>query len=292
MTDLAIVDFRVRLPEALRPRVELPSALRDGYDAVLAMGETIGKSPETLDFELSAAGIGHSVVHAEYEHGDIADALNDAVAEFVAASPDRTGFGTVSLDAPTASHMASQVRRAASLGLRGINLQPSFFRRAIDDRELYAVYGQATERNLVVAVHTGVSYSRDHPIDGEQPVRLDRVACAFPELNLVALHGGWPWTAELAAVCRRHPQVYVDFGGLAPKYLGAVDTGWGPLFRLIDNQLSEQVLFATDWPAMDHERALREWAELPLKSRTRELLMGANAARLLGLDPSPEHDNS
>jgi predicted TIM-barrel fold metal-dependent hydrolase len=280
-SDPAVVDFRVRLPHDHRPPVEVPASLAEGYDAVLGLGSTYDKTTADLDADLRAAGVTYAVAHAEYEIGDIADALNEATAALCEDDPTRLGFGTVSLDAHSASRMVRQVRRVASLGLRGINLQPSFFGRAIDDAMLYPVYASAEEAELVVAVHTGVNYSRAHPIDGEQPVRLDRIACAFESLRLVACHAAWPWTAELAAVARRHPQVYVEFGGVAPKYVDKPGTGWEPLRVLMDNVLSEQVLFASDWPALAPDRCIAEWRATGLKPATLTALLGGNAQRLL-----------
>ena len=180
-------------------------------------------------------------------------------------------------------------RRCAALGLRGVNVQPAFFGSRIDAHELFAVYGACNELGLVVAVHTGVNYDRNSPMESEHPLMLDRVAVAFPELRLVACHAAWPWTAELAAVARRHPTVYFDFGGMAPRYLARPGGGWAPLVSLMDNLLSGQALFATDWPVFDHRRAIDEWAAMEMKPRTRAALMGANAAELLGLQSGAGH---
>jgi hypothetical protein len=281
-----IVDFRVRLPLE-----RWPSSVREGfaehypqYDAVLGLVTSVRRTADDLGAELAAAGVGHVVIHAEHEYGEVADELNEAVAAFVAESPThRTGFGTVSLGQSNVARMVAQVRRSHQLGHKGINVQPAFFGRSIDDRELFAVYGIANDLGMVVALHTGVNYDRNSPIAGEHPLLLDRVASAFPDLRLVACHGAWPWAAEMAAVARRHPTVSFDFGGLAPRYLAEAASGWAPLMSMVDNLLSEQCLFATDWPVMDHQRAIAEWEAIELKPTTRARLMGGNAADLLGL---------
>lgn len=282
-----IVDFRVRLPLELWP-AHAQQDLADSYpryDDVLGVVASLHRTAADLDSELRAAGVDHAVVHAEFEHGSVADELNEAVAAFVEQRPSSTsGFGTVSLDQPDVSRMVAQVRRCHELGLKGLNLQPAFFGRRIDDRELYAVYGMADHLGLVVALHTGVNYDRLRPMDAEHPMMIDRVASAFPDLRLVACHAAWPWATELAAVARRHPTVHFDFGGMAPKYLARPDGGWGALMTLVDNLLERQALFATDWPIFDHARALQEWAAIDLKPSTRQRLMGDNAADLLGLD--------
>jgi predicted TIM-barrel fold metal-dependent hydrolase len=176
----------------------------------------------------------------------------------------------------------AQVARAAELGLRGINIQPSFFSMPIDHAQLYPVYAKASEHGLGVGVHTGVNYTSHLPIKHDHPLQLDQVACDFPELTLIACHAGWPWAAEMVAVARKHPNVYLEFGGLAPKYVGSAGTGWEVVFRFMNSLLSKQVLFGTDWPVFPMPRALEEWRTLGLKPAVLEALLGGNADRLLG----------
>jgi predicted TIM-barrel fold metal-dependent hydrolase len=66
-----------------------------------------------------------------------------------------------------------------------VSIQPAFFGLDIDDRRLYPLYARAEELGLVVAIHTGLTYSRMHPLKHERPELLDQVACDFAELRLV-----------------------------------------------------------------------------------------------------------
>jgi uncharacterized protein len=284
---MSVVDFRVRLPNELRPRQELPAEYVDQYDAVLHLEERRDSGLANLLEEMQHAGVDHAVVHAEYEYGDPADELNEAVARLVSARPERfSGYGTVSLQPLNVMRGVRQVATAASLGLRGINIQPSFFGIPIDHRQLYPIYAKASELGLAVGLHTGVNYTSHQPIKHDHPLQLDQVACDFPDLTLVACHAGWPWTTEIVAVARKHPRVFLEFGGLAPKYVGARGSGWEPVFRFMNSLLSEQVLFATDWPVFPMDRALGEWRELGLKPAVLDALLGGNARRLLGDDGS------
>ena len=79
-----IVDFRVRLPTELRPAVSMPAEYIDQYEAVLGLEKRRDLSVDDLVAEMDEAGVSHAVVHAEYEYGDPADELNEAVAALVA----------------------------------------------------------------------------------------------------------------------------------------------------------------------------------------------------------------
>ena len=282
-----IIDARVRLPADLRSDMaERPDDLTEGYDAVLDISARAAYGRTELDTAMKTGGVDRALVHAEYEHGDYADELNQGVADMVASAPERyLGVGTVSQELPLDIMRAvGQVAACAELGFVGVSLQPAFFHMAIDDRRLYPVYAKTAEADLVAFVHTGINYGTTHPFGNDHPMLLDQIACDFPKLRLVACHGGWPWTAEMVAVARKHPGVYLEFGGLAPKYIAAPGSGWEVIYRFMNSVLQDQILFGTDWPAFEIERALAEWRAMELKETVRDKLLGGNAARLFGLD--------
>lgn len=287
----SIVDARVRLPSDLRPTDSGPalSAHLKQYGAVLGLDPNGSTTLADLEAEMSSSGIEHAVVHAEYEFGDPADALNEAVARLIEKKPHRfSGFGTISMEQFRPMRAVRQVQRAAEMGHIGVNFQPSFFGLPMDERRYYPVYAKAAELGLVVALHTGINYSTVHPIKNDRPLALDQVACDFPELTLVACHAGWPWVAEMVAVARKHPNVLVDFGGLAPKYLGAQGSGWEVMYRFMNSLLKDQVLFATDWPVFPMKRAVEEWRGLGLKPEVLSAALYENAGRLLSRDKERE----
>jgi hypothetical protein len=144
------------------------------------------------------------------------------------------------------------------------------------------MYARAEELGLVVCVHTGITYSRMHPLRHERAELLDQVACDFPDLRLVACHAGWPWSTEYAAVARRHPTVYLEFGGLAPKYVARPGTGWDALFGMMPSLLRSQVLYGSDWPVIEPARAVREWRDSGLDEAALGALLHDNAATLFG----------
>ncbi|MBP2320065.1 putative TIM-barrel fold metal-dependent hydrolase [Kibdelosporangium banguiense] len=286
---MRIVDARVRLPQHLRPQqsYDSPALQTEQYDRVLQLSDKVnaGTLPNLLE-TMRAENIAHAVMHAETETAEPAGRLNESLVKVIADHPNRfTGIGTVDTKPLRPSVMARQVAGIANLGLRGVSLQPAFIGLDIDDRLLYPVYARAEELGLVVALHTGVTYSRMHPIRHERPELLDQVACDFPDLKLIACHAGWPWVTEFCAVARRHPTVYLEFGGLAPKYVARPGTGWDTLFTMMPNVLKDQVLYGTDWPVMAPRRALAEWRASGLPDPALEALFGGNATRLFALAP-------
>ncbi|HKC28083.1 MAG TPA: amidohydrolase family protein [Jatrophihabitans sp.] len=283
-----VIDARVRLPQDRRPdrSYAAPARQVEQYDRVLSLSRKMNAGRlEDLIRDLDDNGIGHAVLHAETEGGESAQALNDAVCKVLEEYPGRfTGVGTVDLHAAGPTVAARQVAAAHACGLRGISIQPAFFGLDIDARRLYPAYARAEELGMVVAIHTGITYSRMHPLRHERAELFDQVACDFPDLRLIAAHAGWPWATEYAAVARRHPTVFLEFGALAPKYISRSGTGWDALFTMMPNLLREQVLYGSDWPMMSPHRVLGEWRSAGLPEPALQALLHDNAARLFDLE--------
>lgn len=279
-----IVDARIRLPKEFRPSIEGIdlNVYESQYDTVLNLSESRDKSFEDIKKDMLEAKVDHGIIHAEYEYGDPVEVLNEAVAKIVHEEPQLfSGFGTISMENIIPARAVKQLKKVKELGLLGINIQPAFFNISLDDKKLYPVYSKAEELGLVVAIHTGVNYTTTYPIKHEHPLLLDQVACDFQDLKIIACHASWPWIPEIVAIARKHPNILMDFGGLAPKYIGVQGSGWEVLFQFMNSLLSDQVLFATDWPVFPMKRAIDEWKNLGLKEEVLNKLLGGNAMRLI-----------
>lgn len=294
---MSIVDARVRLPQDQRKdsTYQAPARQTEQYDKVLGLSEKMNAGTLSgLLVVMDAEGIGTAVMHAESEGGEDADLLNESLRRVLDAHPDRfVGVGCVDIGNPSPTALVTQTVRAQQLGLLGVSFQPAFFGLDIDERHLYPLYSRAEELGLIVAVHTGITYSRMHPLRHERPELLDQVACDFPDLRLIACHAGWPWATEFAAVARRHSTVHLEFGAIAPKYVARPGTGWDAMFAMMPNLLRDQILYGSDWPMMQPGRALTEWRDSGLPEAALDALLGGNARRLFGLDEAvPDHVTS
>ena len=85
-----------------------------------------------------------------------------------------------------------------------------------------------------------------------RPITLDAVACDFPELKLIGIHVGIPWTEEMIAMAWKHKNVYIGCDAHSPKY-------WPESFKHYVNSFGQyKVLFGTDFPILDFERTRAE----------------------------------
>lgn len=272
---------RVTIPDPssdLRPR-QLP-AYMEQYNQVIKYGEHYRATDDSLIEAMRENGVTRAFLHAEREFPEEdAHRLNEHVLELQASRPDTfLGFATVDTDRIRGA--VSELRWAYGAGLRGLNLQPCFLELEPTDRRLYPLYAEAEALGIPVALHTGINYSRRHSLNYDNPLYLDTIACDFPDLTIIAAHGAWPWIPDIVAIARKHPTVYIELGGLAPKYLAVPGSGWEMLLHFGQNVLREQVLFATDWPIMSFGRAIDEMRNLPISDEVRAAWMHGNGTRL------------
>jgi predicted TIM-barrel fold metal-dependent hydrolase len=270
------IDFRVQRPK--EDRVHDRPGYMQQYNQVFDLG-AVSYSEEAVVRAMADAGITRAVMQAEWASGDYRHD-NDLVAAIVERHPELF-VGFASVDAADGMAAVNELKRAVEeLGLRGLNVQPFASKLHANDKKFYPLYLKCLEYGIPVTIHTGINYSSDRTIAYGRPLPIDEVACDFPGLKIVMNHGGWPWVEESVAIARKHKNVYVEIGGIAPKYLARPNSGWGTLLALADNLLQDQVLFATD-SMIPFARAVEEAHALPLKPASKSKLMHDNAERLL-----------
>jgi predicted TIM-barrel fold metal-dependent hydrolase len=137
---------------------------------------------------------------------------------------------------------------------------------------------------LITLFHTGTSgMGAGQPggqgirLDYARPIRLDAVAAAFPELQVVAAHFGFPWHLEMLAIGLHKTNVWIDISGWAPRYLPP------EVVRDMRGRLQDRFLFGSDYPFIQPQRCLEELEQLELPPQVLEKILAGNARRLLGL---------
>ena len=162
----------------------------------------------------------------------------------------------------------------------GAHLYPHWFGLAPDHAKYYPYYAKCCELGVPIMMQVGhnLVYSRERRLPSVgRPICLDQVAIDFPELTLIGIHIGIPWTDEMISMCWKHENVYAAGDAYAPKH-------WPRQFVHYANSYgSHKVLFGTDWPVIDPQRAVQEIEALGFKPEAKEKLMHANARRLFRL---------
>lgn len=233
---------------------------------------------EDLLAEVESAAVDRVVLSATAFPGSSAG--NDAVAAVVERMPDRL-VGCASVDPRTGMDAVRELRRAVTgLGFRALKLLPFLYDRPPNDAVYYPLYAACVDLGIPVLVLTGHTAVMRRSEVG-RPHHLDDVALHFPELVIVAGHGGYPWTEELVALAWKHPNLYVDTSGHRPKYLA-------PALRHYLNSYGRgKVMFGTGWPLSDFAGPLVEARALDLRPEARDAYLWGAAARVFGWEDAP-----
>jgi predicted TIM-barrel fold metal-dependent hydrolase len=203
---------------------------------------------------------------------------NDEVAGWIAAHPDRfAGLAAVDLDRPMEA--VRELRRCVTeLGFKGLRVLPWLWEAPPTDRRFYPLYAACVE--LGVPFFTQVGHTGPlRPSEFGRPIPyIDQVAIDFPELVIVGGHIGYPWTEEMVAVARKHPNVHIDTSAYVPRRYPSELVAY-----LTSRSGRRKVLWGSNFPMIAPAQALEGIDELALDAETRELFLAGNVRRLLGL---------
>lgn len=162
-------------------------------------------------------------------------------------------------------------------GFVGAHIYPHWFGKAPDDRMYYPFYAKCAELGVPVQIQVGHSAQWFLETVG-RPITLDKVAIDFPDLKIIGIHIGHPWTEEMISMAWKHRNVFIGVDAHAPRY-------WDKsLVQFINTRGQDKVLFGTDWPIIEFERAMREIDELELREIPKRKLLVENAVRVYGLE--------
>lgn len=165
-------------------------------------------------------------------------------------------------------------------GFIGAHFYPHWYELPPDHAKWYPFYAKCVELDIPVQLQVGQSmvYDARYPRRSVgRPITLDAVACDFPELKLIGIHVGIPWTDEMIAMAYKHRNVYIGSDAHSPKY-------WPESFvRYIDSYGQDKVLFGTDFPVLQFERTRREIEALGIRPGPLRKFLRDNALQLYKL---------
>lgn len=262
------------------------TGLDEDFKAQVRMPEEIrgGVSVERYLDKMDRAGIERSLLIA-VRAGDINvrggfEIPYQRVADVCRAHPARFS-GLAGIDPFRGMQGLRDLEHAVKeLGFVGAHLYPHWCGLAPDHAKYYPYYAKCCELDIPIMMQVGhnLVYSRHRRLPSVgRPICLDQVAIDFPELRLIGIHIGIPWTDEMISMCWKHQHVYMAGDAYAPKH-------WPPQFVHYANSYGrEKVLFGTDWPVIDPERAVAEIGQLNMRAESERMMMRENALRVFHL---------
>lgn len=205
----------------------------------------------------------------------------EIVAEAVRRHPHRFS-ALAGLDPYEGMEGVRRLERAVrELGFVGAHMYPHWFELAPDHAKWYPFYAKCVELDVPVQMQVGQSliYTPEQRLKSVgRPIALDAVACDFPELKLIGIHIGIPWTEEMIAMAWKHSNVYIGCDAHSPKY-------WPASFvQYVNTYGQDKVVFGTDFPVLDFARTREEIEALGLREEPKRKLLRENALRIYNLN--------
>ena len=264
-------------PEAVRKG---QTGIDEGFKRQVRMDRRLWGGIRVSDYlrKMDRAGIERSLLIA-VRAGDLNVAGSfelpyHRVARVCARYPDRFS-GLAGVDPFRGMQGLRDLEHAVDeLGFVGAHLYPHWFGLAPDHAKYYPYYAKCCELDVPIMMQIGhnLVYSRKRRLPSVgRPITLDQVAIDFPELRLIGIHLGVPWTDEAISMAWKHENVYLAGDAYAPKH-------WPKAFVHYANSYgSHKVLFGTDWPVIDPERAVAEIDALGMRPESHRRMMRDNA---------------
>jgi uncharacterized protein len=169
-------------------------------------------------------------------------------------------------------------------GFVGAHLYPHWFGLAPDAAQYYPYYARCVELDIPIMMQVGhnLIYQKDRRLPSVgRPICLDQVAIDFPDLKLIGIHLGVPWTDEMISMAWKHENIYIGGDAYAPRY-------WPKqMVHYANTYGSHKFLFGTDWPVIEPETAVSQVNELGFRPDSYRKIMRYNAMKLFKL---PGHE--
>ena len=260
------------LDEDFKEQVRMPKEMRGGV--------TMDQYLEKMDI----AGVERSLLIA-VRAGDIRvpesfEIPYSRVHEICQEHPDRFS-GLAGIDPFRGMAGLKELEEAVNnMGFVGAHLYPHWCELPPDHAKYYPYYAKCCELDIPIMMQVGhnLVYSRKRRLPSVgKPIYLDQVAIDFPELKLIGIHIGIPWTDEMISMCWKHQNVFTAGDAYAPKY-------WPePFVHYANSYGKNKVMFGTDWPVIDPIRAVKEIEDLGFRKEAKQLIMRDNALKVFNL---------
>lgn len=158
-------------------------------------------------------------------------------------------------------------------GLRGIVMEPGLTKTPmfVEDERIFPLYERCQALGVPVMLMVGSNCRPD--IEYSKPEHAERVAKAFPKLNIILSHGGWPWVTEAIHVAYRYKNVY-----LLPDLYQFNGPGSGEYLAAANYILRDQMLFGSAYPYVSLREAVDYFLEGRLRPEAQPAFLAGNAA--------------
>jgi uncharacterized protein len=148
---------------------------------------------------------------------------------------------------------------------------------AVNDKKLYPIYAKCVELDIPMCINGGIVGPR-MPSWPQHVEHFDEVLYDFPELTMVMMHGGEPWTALAVKLMLKWPGLHYMTSAFAPKHYPK------DIINFANTRGADKIMYCGYFPAgLTLERQFREMPSVPFKDEVWPKFLRENAIRVFKL---------
>jgi len=174
-----------------------------------------------------------------------------AVAEFVKQHPDRFQ-GWCSVDPNDPECVDKLTHYVIDLGLRGLKISPIYQNFDPTDPKHLPLFKKAESLGIPINIHQGTTFIRQAPLKVANPILLEDIAIACPDLKMAISHMGHPWEAECCVLIRKHKNLFANTSALHYRPL----RHYQAFMTALEYGVEDKLIFGSDFPSATTEQAL------------------------------------
>lgn len=168
----------------------------------------------------------------------------EVIRDFVQAHPEKY-VGWCSVDPNDPDCIDQLVHYVQDWGMRGLKVGPIYQNWNPQVKQHWSLFKKAEQLGIPVNIHQGTSFVRPGPLKYANPILLEDIALACPELRMIVSHLGHPWEAECVALIRKHPNLYANVSALHYRpwrfYQGMITA--------LEYGVEHKLVFGSDFPS-------------------------------------------
>ena len=173
------------------------------------------------------------------------------MAAFVKQHSDRF-IGWCSVDPNDPACVEQLEHYVNDLGLRGLKLGPIYQNFDPSDPKHLPLFKKAERLGIPINWHQGTSFVRQGPLKYSNPILLEDIAVACPDLRMIISHMGHPWETECVVLIRKHPNLYADTSALHYRPW----RHYQAFMTALEYGVEHKLIFGSDFPSATPEQAI------------------------------------
>ncbi|MDP7525588.1 MAG: amidohydrolase family protein [Dehalococcoidales bacterium] len=252
------------------------AALYSGKNADLATADELINSMDKHGIDISV------VLNIGWTRQDLCHETNDYILESVNRYPERL-VGFCSVQPRSLEATVDEIKHCDQGGIRGVGeMRPDIQLFDLKDEEVMKPFIEAvSQHNLILLTHASEPVGHKYPGKGSvTPELLYPFITSYPDLTIVCAHwgAGLPFYALMPEVRQAMRNVFFDTAASPFLYSPQI---YPQVTQLVG---ADKILFGSDYPLLAPSRLLGEINSLELPQDAKELILSANAQKLLGIN--------